>query len=303
MEDIVDLENDEEEHSHNPTEGLSSSPEVQFVGSTTRRQPLPSRRLDSISMLPTFPPLIPRRRTDDTSIFPPLFSVHRLFGRNILPGSGPQEESMFIGSDFGPAGGFDELDHLNYAMPSFSMGSSSHQEPPSRRDAYKPPSPAPEGFTRTLGDDDVAVCPNCYWELGTGEGKRQEIWVAKKCGHVCWPRIPQPSFVLTYFSRSIVENALRIDPSQRLRKHKALRRRHHSRNVRLSTAARLSVHRLQWFISIFESLSRCSASLLHIGGVFPVTMFQISFHSLSLSSIPNLHGNGWRSVFLFFLLY
>ncbi|KAJ5894254.1 hypothetical protein N7495_005945 [Penicillium taxi] len=52
-------------------------------------------------------------------------------------------------------------------------------EPP----VYKAPSPAPDGFTRNLAEDDVAICPHCDSTLGTGEGKKREIWLAKACGH------------------------------------------------------------------------------------------------------------------------
>ncbi|KAL4930944.1 putative RING finger domain protein [Aspergillus undulatus] len=52
------------------------------------------------------------------------------------------------------------------------------------RSSYKPPSPAPEGFTRSVAEDDIAVCPNCDEELGIGGETKQQIWVSKQCGHV-----------------------------------------------------------------------------------------------------------------------
>jgi hypothetical protein len=52
------------------------------------------------------------------------------------------------------------------------------------RSHYKAPSPAPEGFTRSIQEDDIAICPNCNEELGTGDDIKQQIWVAKQCGHV-----------------------------------------------------------------------------------------------------------------------
>lgn len=203
LENIVDLEADEDEPPSNPTGGTSSSPEVQFVGSTTRRHPLPSRGLDPFSahrsnLAPPNPRRRPMNASLDDSMFSSIFSsVPGLLGRRNLGRFPPPEvESLIFGSDLLPES-LDDLGQLNYSMSSFPMGAPTQQAPPSRRNEYKPPSPAPEGFTRTLGDDDVAVCPNCYWELGTGEGKKQEIWVSKQCGHVCWPLILQTVFFYT----------------------------------------------------------------------------------------------------------
>lgn len=54
----------------------------------------------------------------------------------------------------------------------------------SRQSSYKAPSPPSEGFTRSAGEDDLVVCPNCDEELGIGDETKQQIWVAKPCGHV-----------------------------------------------------------------------------------------------------------------------
>lgn len=204
LENIVDLEADEEEPTSNPTGGTSTSPEVQFVGSTTRRHPLPSRGVDPFSVRRSnLAPPNPRRRPvhnsmDDSMLSSIFSSVPSLLGRRSLARfPAPDVESYIFGSELLPDS-LDDLGQLNYAMSSFPMGSSTPQAPPSRRNEYKPPSPAPEGFTRTLGEEDVAICPNCYWELGTGEGKKQEIWVAKQCGHVCWPLISQTILILIH---------------------------------------------------------------------------------------------------------
>lgn len=204
LENIVDLEADEEEPPSNPTGQMSSSPEVQFVGSTTRRHPLPSRGVDPFSVpRSNFAPQNPRRRPvhtsmDDSMLSSIFSSVPSLLGRRSLARFPPPEvESLIFGTELLPES-LNDLDHLNYAMSSFPMGSSTQQAPPSRRNEYKLLSPAPEGFARTLGDDDVAVCPNCYWELGIGEGKKQEIWVSKQCGHVRGFLILQKVFMLTF---------------------------------------------------------------------------------------------------------
>ncbi|KAJ5098684.1 hypothetical protein N7532_005685 [Penicillium argentinense] len=195
--DIVDLDGDDDDDddadldllsdSQGPPRGPgpSSSPEVQFVGATTRRQPL----------LPSRPPWgnishgfqSSSSQLSNRSIFshlPRLPLDWSSFGT--IPGllsrgynsSHVEIETLPIGDAL-----FSMPEHLDYGAPAFAMGSQPH-EATRRRDTYKPPSPAPEGFARTLGEEDMAVCPNCDWELGTGEGKRQEIWVAKPCGHV-----------------------------------------------------------------------------------------------------------------------
>ncbi|KAJ5558797.1 hypothetical protein N7535_009322 [Penicillium sp. DV-2018c] len=73
---------------------------------------------------------------------------------------------------------------LDYAARAFAFSPPTQpaSEPPQNR--YKAPSPVPEGFTRVLSEDNVPTCPNCEEELGVGEGLKQEIHVAKPCGHV-----------------------------------------------------------------------------------------------------------------------
>ncbi|CRL26164.1 Zinc finger, RING-type, conserved site [Penicillium camemberti] len=66
----------------------------------------------------------------------------------------------------------------------FDYNPPSQPPPRPRRSSYKGLDPAPEGFTRLLAEDDVPVCPNCQDELGTGEGLKQQIHIAKPCGHV-----------------------------------------------------------------------------------------------------------------------
>lgn len=249
LEDIVDLEDEEEDISNDAAEGSPSSPDVQFIGSTSRRlpHPLASRGLDTRSALRPSQNS-PRRRIGTSGRFPFLSSVTSLLGANARSQTAFDVDTFFLGPDGGFPGPFAELANLDYAMPSFSMASSSSSAQPAasnRQDEYKAPSPAPEGFSRTLGEDDVAVCPNCYWELGTGEGKKQEIWVAKPCGHVCWPSHLQNVISLTPIYRSIVANALKTDHYQRLKKHKVTQRQNHSQSAKSSIAVKLLVHRLQ----------------------------------------------------------
>lgn len=50
---------------------------------------------------------------------------------------------------------------------------------------YEAPPPAEPGFTRSPGENEEIVCPNCGDELCTGKDEvKQQVWVIKGCGHV-----------------------------------------------------------------------------------------------------------------------
>lgn len=174
MADVVDLEDEDPD---DPGEGPSSSPEVQFVRARPReydrRNLLPLWHDTARSSSSRSYPMGTALQSPPTIRLPSLQMVHL----------GQTDTLILGGEDTGLDSNLPDV-ALGYGLSSFSMDSSSQLEN-RRRETYKPPSPAPPGFTRTLAEDDVAVCPNCYWELGTGEGKKQEIWVAKPCGHVC----------------------------------------------------------------------------------------------------------------------
>ncbi|KAJ5310164.1 54S ribosomal protein L51 [Penicillium atrosanguineum] len=179
--DVVDLE---EEADDDPGEGPSSSPEVQFVRATTRprAQPPPRGQWDPVAMISS---TLARgfRTRQDAEDRRMLSSVSLLHSRRVPPLHRLPTDHMIFSGDGSVLNGFGP-GFLDYGHSSFEMRPPTPPEPRPQRQVYKAPSPAPEGFTRTLGEDDVAVCPNCEWELGTGEGKRQEIWVSKPCGHV-----------------------------------------------------------------------------------------------------------------------
>ncbi|KAK2767061.1 hypothetical protein FQN54_006379 [Arachnomyces sp. PD_36] len=96
-------------------------------------------------------------------------------------------QSVDLTLDIDNAGVLD-LD-LNYETPGMIFrradGRRVTQPAPPPPAAYKAPSPAPAGFTRTTTDDDTLVCPCCQHELGVGDNPlKQQIWVSKPCGHV-----------------------------------------------------------------------------------------------------------------------
>jgi hypothetical protein len=75
---------------------------------------------------------------------------------------------------------------FDYQQPAFDLGIDGGNRPASPK--YEPPRDAAPGFTRTPGEDEVVVCPNCGDELATGHNEmKQELWVIKVCGHVSLP--------------------------------------------------------------------------------------------------------------------
>ena len=71
---------------------------------------------------------------------------------------------------------------MNFGMTGFDMGMGGNREETPK---YEPPSEPETGFTRSPGEDEVVVCPNCGDELAMGDSEmKQEVWVIKTCGHV-----------------------------------------------------------------------------------------------------------------------
>ena len=168
MTNVVDLEEPPDlVREQNPP----STPEVQFIRATVR---------------PDQPSPRDHRFVDGSNLLDILRMQHRFSTAGLLSGEDIRQgvalhtrhlmtphhhamESMWIE---GPDG----IDLTNLDLSSLN--------PPRPAPSYKPPSPAPEGFTRSARDDEVVVCPNCEHELGTGDDVKQQIWVAKPCGHV-----------------------------------------------------------------------------------------------------------------------
>jgi hypothetical protein len=165
---VIDLDAE----GNDPIEVSSSSADVQFVGaSTIRPSPMEPRHWDSNGFAMYYPPpQRPRTRPRDSG-----------HGRRSMPGNpaSRSNDSLFSFLSSGvPA------DMLPYSVPAFTYNSSAQPVQRPRRNSYKSPLPAAEGFTRCLKDENVPVCPHCEEELGTGEGRKQEIYISKPCGHV-----------------------------------------------------------------------------------------------------------------------
>ncbi|KAJ5120331.1 uncharacterized protein N7515_009719 [Penicillium bovifimosum] len=102
------------------------------------------------------------------------------------PGHDPRRELMalqhlhegFLSAMASMPGGLDYRSRRSAFNSPFQLISPPPQE------IYKPPTPAPEGFTRNFSEDSMPTCPNCKGELGAGEGLKRQIYVAKSCGHV-----------------------------------------------------------------------------------------------------------------------
>ncbi|KAM5448322.1 hypothetical protein MaudCBS49596_005410 [Microsporum audouinii] len=200
MADVVDLEADSspssQQQQHQP-----SSPEVQFLGSSVR----PSASQDITGnhdrsgqahrsqFLPGGSNLMNLLRGIQRPGRPPPLDREQLLRyelslrtRNIRLIRRVHTQPPMIWNNVPANNGIDltmELDdvpiHLDYSTTGF-VGN-----PPPRAEApYNPPSAAPEGFTRTVQEDEEVICPNCEHELGTGDELRKQIWVCRPCGHV-----------------------------------------------------------------------------------------------------------------------
>ncbi|KAL4802156.1 hypothetical protein BDV18DRAFT_147609 [Aspergillus unguis] len=162
--DVVDLDDGE-------NQDPPSSPEVQFVSSTVRQPPPPPRQNRMASNLWRMLPL-------PQSIFG-ASSSREIPWRDARHLPRPDLETLFIGDS-----AVDFTINLDNELRFMGLPNREPTERERPRAAYKPPSPAPEGFTRTVAEEDVVTCPNCDEELGTGDEQKEQIYAAKPCGHV-----------------------------------------------------------------------------------------------------------------------
>lgn len=168
----------EAEPAEPPTYIDSSSPEVEFVRARTRLQPPRRPNLaNPASFLEMFS-IQSHRSSPRPSFFDGAFARPRQLLRPF-----PLDADTILvgdGEDLAVLPDAEILPGLQYRAAELGMERLDRLRP-ARQKAL---SPAPEGFARTLQEGDVAVCPNCGDELGAGLGVKQQIWVAKPCGHV-----------------------------------------------------------------------------------------------------------------------
>ncbi|PLB44264.1 hypothetical protein P170DRAFT_513479 [Aspergillus steynii IBT 23096] len=175
MAEVVDLE-EEPEPSGSGQADAPSSPEVQFISASVRPPPSrePTFETNLLHMLRFHDPMIHGVPNRDVFRDEVARRARRMARHPPL-----DVDTVWVG---GSGGAIDltnfplDMDYVLQSLTTPDRG-----PPPN---AYKPPSPAPEGFTRTAGEDEVVCCPNCDAELGTGDETKQQIWVAKQCGHV-----------------------------------------------------------------------------------------------------------------------
>jgi len=83
-------------------------------------------------------------------------------------------------------GQFQPPTSLNYGLNAqhvFDSGTPLRDHPGFKDDAYRAPSAAREGFTRSPTENMTLICPQCGDELGrNADVLKREVWVAK-CGH------------------------------------------------------------------------------------------------------------------------
>ncbi|KAJ9252266.1 hypothetical protein DTO207G8_4881 [Paecilomyces variotii] len=186
MADVVDLE---EETEPSPQGDPPSSPEVQFVRATVRPQPPPRASSGFMGRSNLFD--IMRLRSSRLPSFNALSREEAfrhevaLRARNLARPVPHGVETFWIGD--APNEGIDLTVDLDVDVPlgmDYHLAGFTVENPSQPVSSYKPPTPPPEGFTRSAQEDEMVICPNCGDELGTGDETKQQIWVAKPCGHV-----------------------------------------------------------------------------------------------------------------------
>lgn len=184
MTDIVDLEEDSNQAYNETTQGSRGSPEVQFVRATVRSpapiSPRPIHRNfpDILNYLRYGPPTVPASRIQQSDAFRQGATRQtRLLNWNNVPNLDPW---LMVSDETEGDLPLLPTEVLQFPFPGVVIHNGSGRSSSS----YKPPTPPPAGFTRSVEEDDEVVCPNCDRELGIGEDDRQQIWVSKQCGHV-----------------------------------------------------------------------------------------------------------------------
>jgi hypothetical protein len=126
------------------------------------------QRIEHIANLNARPPSTPPR----------MFALARR-GRGTGRAHPQHGVGIRVGVSFRPPG------LMDFDTPAFDVATGNRTPAPP---TYHAPPPAPEGFTRSPGDQGPLICPNCERELCTGDSEVQrQVWIIKGCGHVSAP--------------------------------------------------------------------------------------------------------------------
>ena len=198
--DVIDLEaEDSDVPPRPPAVRLSESPEIQFVASRPRSPELDQQRGAGNTLR-----VLDRQLPAPAGNTGVRTQVHGAHLANMFHRAGQTEGVALIRREFNRRrpilldpvlrflGGapIEEgqgmplpsvPDMMDYEATGFTFGREERSPSPT---IFKAPSPVPEGFTRSPREEDVLVCPNCDHELGTGDGLKKQVFIAKKCGHV-----------------------------------------------------------------------------------------------------------------------
>ena len=155
----------------------------------------------------------------------------------------------------------------------------------------KPQAQHLKGLLVPWGEDDVAVCPNCEWELGTGEGKRQEIWVSKACGHVSYRLLSDTKSAHANIAQVYCGECAENRSMSKAKKAQAPQRTKPFAKCQVDGCGK-SVSAPTAMVHLYLMiLSRTlSSTHLHDVGVFWMAL------AFFLSSIPNRHGHSRRYI-------
>lgn len=294
MDIIIDLDNGQEEWRLAAPVAEPGSPEIQFISSRTIYQPRQTSNppptgadMDDVEFvevrqLPEEEQARRRRQQDIDNMVDLLgtmngqfhhlqdhvarfaaninrtaanMNMHRAAGRSRRapvppPRAPPRHGHMRIGTFVTPLMDFD--------LVGFEMGGFMEPEP-AEPTTYEAPEKAPEGFTRTVDEKDVLVCPNCGDELCAGDDElKSQVWIVKSCGHVC-VLLYQASIMLLFTDVLSRSTAVNVQPIAPLNAVQRARRKRNLPLPRLSKLALLKVAGKVWCIK-----RRCSKSFCEI---------------------------------------
>ncbi|KAI9751403.1 MAG: hypothetical protein M1835_001220 [Candelina submexicana] len=205
--DIIDLESNHERSDGPPHQRTQSSPDVEFLSSRPRalplprfhghlhttegaNQPLPALRTHQYMTTAGVRPALQGYDETAQGVAPFVRMADRVAERANRRADGFRRQ---VAADIARNHQNLRLDlarqlqimpiNLDFEAIGFPMQHPQSGPPPPP--TYKAPSPPRPGFTRSPGDQDTVVCPNCDRELGTGdEVDERQVFVAKGCGHV-----------------------------------------------------------------------------------------------------------------------